>query len=218
MTDIDLADLRPRLHEAATAELAGDPVQRVKQRAIAAALVSEAFRRAGLRVTVVGGAAIEFHAPGAYTTDDLDLVVEGGGDPAARGELDRVFGALGFTPRGRHWVLGTMFVEVPGRTMEDPAADYSVGDHTLRLARPEVLLADRVVGFRHWRYTAYGLQALAMLAAFGEVVDQAWLEARLRREDALTAYRALKDLHASGEVVNEGVLQELLERLERGTL
>ena len=212
----DLADLRSLLYAAATAQPAGDPVERVKQRALAAALVCEAFRRVGLRVTVVGGAAIEFHAPGAYATDDLDLVIEGGSDPRSRGDLERVFTALGFTPRGRHWGLGTLFVEVPSRTMEDPAAEYPVGGYTLRLARPEVVLADRVVGFRHWRYTAYGLQALAMLAAFGEAVDQAWLEARLRREDALAAYQALTKLQASGEMVNEVALQRLLERLEEG--
>jgi len=218
MTAPDLADLRLGLHELAAAKVASDPVERVKHRALAAVLISEGFRRAGLRVTVVGGAAIEFHAPGAYTTDDLDLVVEGGSDPRSRDELDRIFSALGFAPRGRHWVAGALFVEVPGRAMDDPAADYSVGGYPLRLARPEVLLADRVVGFRHWRYTAYGLQALAMLAALeDDALDHRWLEARLRREHAQGAYRALRELHASGEAVTEETMQQILERLDKGS-
>jgi hypothetical protein len=210
----ELADLRNRLDELAKAEPAVDAVQRVKRRAATAALVLEAFRRAGLRATVVGGAAIEFHAPGAYTTDDLDLIVEGTHGAPPRGQLDAILRALGFASRSRHWVLGPFFVEVPGHTMDDPAAVYDVGGHTLRLARPEVLLADRVVGFKHWRYTGYGLQAMAILTALGGDLDQAWLEKRLRREDALDAYQALKRLQAESHPVSEAVLEDILDRLE----
>lgn len=210
----DLADLRARLGELAAADPARDPIRRVKQRAAAAALLSEAFRRAQFRVTVVGGSAIEFHAPGAYVTDDLDLVVEGTQVAPSREILDAIFRALGFASRTRHWVLGSLFVEVPGHVMDDPAATYDVGGYALRLARPEVLLADRVVGFKHWRYTGYGLQALTLLAALGDNLDHAWLEQRLRREHALDAYVALRRLRAGNKSIDERALDALLNHLE----
>lgn len=40
-----------------------------------AAIVSQALQREGLEATVVGGSAIEIHAPEAYATADMDLVV-----------------------------------------------------------------------------------------------------------------------------------------------
>jgi len=33
------------------------------------------------------------------------------------------------------------------------------------VVKKEVLLRDRVVGFKHWKYTAYGEQAIDMLGA-----------------------------------------------------
>lgn len=210
----DLTDLRARLHEVAAVGPVADPIQRVKLRARAAALVSEAFDRAGLRVTVGGGSAIEFHAPGAYATDDLDLTVEGPQGAPPREMIDAIFRALGFESRTRHWMLGSLFVEVPGHVMSEPAATYDIGGYSLRLARPEVLLADRVVGFRHWRYTGYGLQALTILAALGDDLDHAWWEQRLRREHALDAYEALTRLQAGNKPVDESVLADLLNHLE----
>jgi hypothetical protein len=71
-----------------------------------------------------------------------------------------------------------------------------------------------VLVMRLGRPVSYGLQALAMLAAFGDAVDQQWLQARLRREGALATYQALKDLQASPEMVSEGVLQKLLDTVQ----
>jgi hypothetical protein len=50
-----------------------------------------------------------------------------------------------------------------------------VGQSVFRVVTKEVPLRDRVVGFKQWQYTAYGEQALDMLAAFGDELDESWL-------------------------------------------
>ena len=115
--------------------------------------------------------------------------------------------------RGRHWTFGELFVEVPGNWMSDPVDVVAVGPLTLRVVRREVVLADRIVGFLHWQVTAYGAQAVALLALFGDSLDELWLRARLRQEGAEAAFDVLRTLAASTEVVDEARLQGVLERL-----
>src|SRR4051794_21408256 len=78
-----------------------------------AAIVCEALRREGLEATVVGGAAIELHAPDAYATHDLDLVVSGRFSIDWNAVQARTFQALGFTRSARHWVRDDLYVEIP---------------------------------------------------------------------------------------------------------
>ncbi len=53
-----------------------------------------------------------------------------------------------------------------------------------------------------------------MLAAFGDALDEAWLLKRLKREDAVDAYRALAEVEAAGRRVTEAELRAVLERVE----
>ncbi|MEX2153951.1 MAG: nucleotidyltransferase [Gemmatimonadaceae bacterium] len=177
--------------------------------AISAAVVSAVLREHGMEATLVGGGAIEFHAGDVYTTSDIDLIVEG----KSRAELDAALTGFGFARRGRHWVLGDLFVEVPGNWMPDPIDVVSVGTLPLRVVKREVVLADRVIGFKHWRATAYGAQAAALLALFGAGLDDMLLRERVRAEDAEDALDALRLLAAEGTHVTEDRLQALLDRL-----
>jgi hypothetical protein len=181
----------------------------VERLAIAAAVISELLRRHGMVATLVGGGAIELYAPGVHATSDIDLVVEGG----TRTDLDAVLVAFGFERRGRHWVLEDLFVEVPGNWMSDPVDVVSVGSLSLRVVRQEVVLADRIIGFKHWRTTAYGAQALALLQVLGASLDDRLLRARLRAEDAEDAYDVLRELADSGTTIGEAELEAVLRRL-----
>ena len=71
------------------------------------------------------------------------------------------------------------------------------------------------MGFKHWRHTAYGDQAIAMIIAFGEDLDMSWLEPELRREDAFDALRELSALAASTEPVTHERLLALADRLNQ---
>lgn len=202
--------LRPLLDQS----MAGD-APHVEKLTVAAAVISELLRQHGMVATLVGGGAIEFHAPGVYATSDLDLIVEG----RTRVELDAVLLTFGFERRGRHWVLGDLFVEVPGNWMSDPVEVVQVGALSLRVVRREIVLADRIIGFKHWRTTAYGAQALALLEVLRASLDERLLRERLRSEDAEDAYEALLALSATRRSVGVDELETLLQTLHqpRGT-
>jgi hypothetical protein len=165
-----------------------------------------------MEATLVGGGAIEYHASDIYITSDMDLIVQGG----SRADLDRVLTDFGFARRGRHWVMDDLFVEVPGTWMSDPVDIVHVDGLTFRVVRREVVLADRIIGFKHWRATAYGAEALAMLAVFGSDLDENALRDRLRAESAEDALDALRDLVNLRGDVNEAALTRVLQQLHPG--
>lgn len=193
--------------------MADDPLDHARQVAMVTSIISEAFGTAGMRCTLVGGSAIEIHAPGIFKSGDIDLVIEALAGQSTRDRLDPVFAALGFDHVGRHWQRDDLFVEVPSLTLDDPAEMMRVGHFALHVISKEVLLADRVVGFRHWGHTAYGQQAIDMISAFGNDIRDAILHPRLEREGSLDAFEALEKLAGSSEQVTEQTLHNLLERL-----
>ncbi len=74
---------------------------------------------------------------------------------------------------------------------------------------------DRLVGFKHWKHTAYGEQAIDMIAAFGDDLDTSWLGPELEREDSMDALEALRQLASSQERVTDQVLRDLIDDLNR---
>jgi hypothetical protein len=197
--------------------LARDKTAHVERLALAAAIVSEALRARGLEATLVGGGAIEFYAPGAYATSDIDLVVE-----RARplDDLERAlaesFESLGFSRAGRHWRRADLFVEVPSTHVTDPTESFAIGPYRLRVLRKEILLGERIVGFKHWRYTGYGAQALDLMAAFGGDLDEAVLRTYLHREGAEDAFDRLRALAASGRPITDELLRQTMDTLRGG--
>lgn len=108
-------------------------------------------------------------------------------------------------------------MEVPSRTLSDPVDTMNVGMLSVRVVRKEVVLADRIVGFKYWGVTDDGLQAIAMLTAFGSELDAPLLESYLRRESAEDAYMALRRLGERGTPLTHEQLQIELEQLRTGT-
>lgn len=208
-------DASERLQSILEGGLRRDPLEHAEQVAAIAGVLHEAFAEAGMEATVVGGSAIELHAPGVYLSSDIDLVVEGRSN--RRDEIDHVFRTLGFERHGRHWTLGDLFVEVPSTALTDPAVTMRVDDDVFSVIAKEVVLADRIVGFRHWGVLAWGQQAVDLLAAFHDDLEETWLEARLRDEGSLDALAPLRDLAMSDETVDSEVLENLLEKL-RGSV
>ncbi len=201
------ADLRALLE----ATLASDRPH-VEKLTVTAAVVSAVLRREGMETTLVGGGAIEFYAAEIYTTSDIDLIVEG----RTRAAMDGALTDFGLTRSGRHWLIGGMFVEVPGNAMTDPTETTMVGPLPLRVVRREIALADRIIGFRHWGATGFGAQAVAMLALFGATLDEAMLVQRLRDEGAVDALEPLRRLARSESKVGDAELGALLARLKDG--
>lgn len=179
-----------------------------------AAVVSEALRQEGLMAVVVGGSAIEIHAPGAYTTSDIDLVVPEHFGIDWETAVERAFSSLGFRRIHRHWVRDDIFVEIPSRTLSDPTVIFHLGGFELQVIAKEVVLADRVVGFKYWGVTDYGLQAIAMLHAFAEELDEELLDRLVARENAADALAALRRLAQREETITDARLRQEQERLK----
>lgn len=172
---------------------------------LTAAVVSTALRKEGMRATLVGGGAIELHAPSVYRTGDLDFVVEG----RSRAEIDRVLRSLGLTRKGRHWVTDDLFIEVPGNDLDAPVDVLSFDGFDLRVVVKESVLADRIVGFRHWKYWGYGIQAIELIRSFRETLDEEGLRRALHREGSEHAYELLRELAWSEQQVTIAQLDTL---------
>ncbi len=172
-----------------------------------------AFSEAGLECTLVGGSAIEVHAPGIYKSADIDLVV----DTLQRANLlDRitaVFEQLGFTKANRHWVLDNLFVEVPSFELDGPRELVAADDASFFVVKKEALVLSRTIGFMHWQWTGYGQQVVDMLAAFGDSLDMSWLRPALERERSWVAFEHLQTLARTDAPVTETVLRDLLDNL-----
>lgn len=179
--------------------------EHVERLMLVTAILQTALRQAGMVPTLVGGAAIEFHAPGAYTTTDIDLVVE----RRTRDAVNEVFTALGFIKQSRHWVRGELYVEVPGNYMSDPTDEVPIDRFMLRVVRKEVVLADRIVGFREWKQSAYALQAMDLIRAFGDELDEAPLRAHLRREGAEQYFDPIREMALSSRAISEKEIEQL---------
>jgi hypothetical protein len=206
--------LRTRLQATLAAGLADEPLAHAEQVAEIAAVLHEAFEPAGFSATLVGGSAIEIHAPGIYLSGDMDYVIER--SRRSTMQADDVLESLGFRKQGgRHWVFGDLFIEQVAGPVAGPTEEVRVGESVFRVVTKEVPLRDRVVGFKQWQYTAYGEQAVDMLAAFGDELDESWLLPELKREDSLDALEALREIAVSDQPVTEQVLRELIDRLRR---
>lgn len=174
-----------------------------------------AFEEAGLRVILVGGSAIEVWAPGAHVSDDRDIVVTGPPSGAPRPQRTAaILESLGFERKGMGWARGHLFVHVVGYDLEEPSIETSLGGCRFEVVRPEVPLADRLIGFRHWPgTTAYALQAAAMLSALGPDLDRDWLLGRLDREGATDALRAVEEWLASDRPLTAADAEAMQARL-----
>ena len=211
VTPVD--DLREALDLLLELGMADDAVDHARQVAMVASMISQGFEREGFRCTLVGGSAIEIYAPGILKSGDIDLVIEDLRGRRTRERLDPVFEALGFVKEGRHWRRDDLFVEVPGLLLEDPSELLRVGSFPINVIAKETLLVDRVVGFKEWRQTSYGQQAIDMIAAFGDDLRMDRLGPNLAREGADDAFNALASLAQADAPVTEEVLQALLKRL-----
>jgi hypothetical protein len=199
MTDIDLSDLRQTLDAIAADSTLQDDTQHARRLVLITALLSEAFRRYECRATLMGG------------------VVEGLGKSSTRLVLDPVFAALGFKKLpARHWAREDVFVEVPGSLLEDPVEETQVGPYRLRVVVKEAVIVGRIVEYDQTGNLPHARQAILLLQALGNRIDQAVLADLLRRERAAAAYEVLRAFADRPEVtVTDEALIEAREQLRK---
>jgi hypothetical protein len=212
--DDKLAEIRATLAEVARDFSDANEGGHVERLALTTALVSEALRVVGLTAVLVGGGAIEFYAPDAYVTQDIDIVVEGLPGEPVRDRIASVFEALDFIKlSGRHWERDGMLVEIPGHSIDDPYSEVMVGPYRLNIVRPEVVLIGRVVEYDQTGHTGHAAQAVVLLQAVGDTLDHSLLAQLARRERVESVLAALRALAESGTLVTDGLLRDLHDRL-----
>lgn len=109
------------------------------------------------RPVLVGGAAMELYAQGAFITADLDFV--GTVPPPVASGLRRAeFGRL-----GRQWLHDKESVSIifQGETLRkgESTVDQVFGDYRVLVISPEDLLVDRLASWRHRESPTHGVQA-----------------------------------------------------------
>lgn len=188
----DLADLREQMAELLASPKSDTPEGHARRMLIAAALCSEALRRRGMTAALVGGSALEAYAPGAYTTEDIDMVVAKGALPAKRAELDAVFTGLGLARvGGRHWSAADIFIDVPSSDLPVLTEQRQVGPYVVQLIAKELPLVGRLVEYEQTGHTGHAAQAVVLLRALREEVNYSLLERLVREERVEGAYAAV---------------------------
>ena len=141
--------------------------------------VAAELRKAGLTAVLTGGACAAIYSAGAYTSYDLDFVVQGGG---SRRALEQAMVAAGFGRQGDRYVHpGTPFFVEFVRGPLAVGDDIDVRPTTLRVGRGHTLALaptdacrDRLAAFFHW--ADRGSLAAAVAIARRHRVDMTVIE------------------------------------------
>ena len=142
----------------------------------AAAAISAQLASSGLMPVVVGGAAVEFYTHGAYTTVDIDMIVEG------LDEIDAVLSELGFTRlAGASYVHPQVdvVVDLPPEPLAGDArrvVEVDVEGRKVHVIGLEDIIADRLRAAVYWSDLSSREWAVQMMAAQWEQVDWAYLD------------------------------------------
>ncbi len=157
-----------------------------------AAILSEALQEIQQDPILVGGSAVEYYTQGGYSTEDIDMIAEGGP------ELVQVMMELGFEKKGKdfHHPQLKIYVEFPGRNLQptEKVDILQIGKRTLKIISREDLIVDRLCAFKYWQSAIDGTNALLLLEESG--LRQNHLENRAKEEqvkDALELVEALRE-------------------------
>ena len=155
-----------------------------------------------VRPILVGGAAMELYAEGAYITAELDFV--GIVPPPVASDLRKAeFGRL-----GRHWLHDKESVSIifhDGTLRKgERAVEQRFGDYPVLMISPEDLLVDRLASWRHRESPTHGVQAYLLYYLKHGPMDLEHLRKRAVAEDVEPALDSVTRLFFK----NKGQLPE----------
>lgn len=163
-----------------------------------AGLVCETLEKAGITVTLTGGACVAIWSNGKYVSKDLDFIEEG---PVPRNQVKDALTAIGFEEKARYFAHpeSEFFVEFPtgpltvGDERVDKVAIRQTEAGRLRLLSPTDCTKDRLAAFFHWNDNMAFKQAL--LVARDQRIDmqdlRRWAKAEGETEKLAIFERAL---------------------------
>jgi len=159
-------------------------------------ILTAAFGAVGVRATIVGGGALTLQLPALGGSRDLDVVLEHStGLPPSPTLVGHMLRELGFTKEaGRHWSLGSCFVEFPSGGIEEPVDVLGASGSQLRVLSIEAMLVQRIVSFQSTGSTEHGIQAAIIIRSIGARLDMDRFEPLARKEGVVRHYNALRVL------------------------
>jgi hypothetical protein len=153
--------------------------------------VAVALEKEGLRAVLTGGACASLYSGGAYQSSDLDFILL----EAVREErLKRAMAAIGFAPRGGHFVRPGLpfFVEFPkgplgiGRDIRIQPVRLLIRGAAITALSATDACRDRLAAFYHWKDRA-SLQAAVAIARRNRV-DLPFIRSWSEEEEAGAAF------------------------------
>lgn len=178
-----------------------------------ASIIAEALRTIGQDPILVGGAAVEFYSEGGYSTEDIDMVTEGGP------ELAQLMDDLGFEKIGKDYFNDAqrIYLKFPGSSLgpHEKFALLKIGPRNLRIISREDLIVDRLCAFVYWKSTVDGKNALLLLES--SELDPEHLLNRAKEEKVLHALEAIESLKQDiiRKKIKKQQAEKLLEKLLR---
>lgn len=161
------------------------------------ALLARLFNAKGVRLTVVGGAAVQFYTQADYTTHDLDVVLQGDTQEV----INAVMGALRFkrTSTYRHFEhpLFNFVIEFPpapvavGSRILDKISAVETAMGTVQVIRVEDILMDRIIAGVEWKDTPSLAQARLIWLKNKGSIDGRYLTDFAKQEGYLKELKAI---------------------------
>lgn len=160
----------------------------VKRRAVFVAMLTEEFKRKGIKEpVVVGGMAVEIYTQGSYTTGDIDLKSD-------KKTLEETLIEWGFNKKGRVWFNEDLdiYIDWLGSGLEEgieaeKRINTIVIDENLELKiiSIEDLIIDRLKAYKWWKDRDSFMWAKVLCEvkkSLGDTLDKNYLKARAVEE------------------------------------
>jgi len=159
------------------------------------------LKKAGIDVTLSGGACVSIYTENAYQSGDLDFIrqLHDGFD-----KVTRAMESLGFKREGRHFTHpdSVFFVEFPPppisvgneppRSIVENVLKTDLGEIPVKMLSPTDCVKDRLCGYFYWNDLQCLEQAIMVAVARGKDVDMKELERWARQEGMRERFSAFE--------------------------
>ena len=169
----------------------GQEPNELKKKLLLLGYMSNRLSDLGATLFLVGGQAVETYTGGVFNTGDIDITTTK--DQAT----EELLGKLGFEKEGMIWINDKLGIAVhvvssfPRRTLKSRTIE--VNGYTVKVVGVEDLIVDRLAAAKFWRSERDEEQAKALLNAFEDSIDIAYLEGIAKEEMVEDFLERLRD-------------------------
>lgn len=142
---------------------------------LSAAIVTEQLEQYGIKPIIVGGLSVEIYTMSGYTTQDIDLVLNG------YEQASHVLDKLEFRKLGKDWVHPTLGIslEIPSNLLSgdyDKVTEVPVYGKKVYVIGIEDIILDRLRSAVHWQSGVDREWGYRMLLMYLEDIDLAYMK------------------------------------------